>query len=108
MFEVEIQRGVSALDQSFNGTFWLRKIRPATIEMRSCSRCILGQVFGDFLDGTEILWGCDFGESTQALSRSHGFWLDQDEYENYEHLQSEWLVKLDELCNRAPNGPIST
>lgn len=97
-----VARGVALLDQA--QPRWMDLIDLELLELSGCYECVLGQVFGSYLDGRAALWPEDpphpsTTSSTNALARwsaEHGFFsleiLDRQElvYEEYDLLAAEW------------------
>jgi hypothetical protein len=49
MYEDRVERGAALLDRARPG--WEREVSLDRLAMSSCNRCILGQVYGDYVDG---------------------------------------------------------
>lgn len=70
--------GVALLDEKCPD--WVNRIDLSRLDIASCNRCILGQLFGDFGRGYEPLdiW----------TAEPYGF---MPEYEQIEAMQAEWV-----------------
>lgn len=54
-YETEVARGIALLDEKILG--WRDRIDLGRLNIASCEDCILGQLYGDYFDGREILTG---------------------------------------------------
>ena len=65
-----VKRGAAWLDANHPG--WREKINLAELEMEHCSKCILGQLFGDYdpstLPGWETGWDNNAPQFTMGFS----------------------------------------
>lgn len=50
----EFQEAINLLDEKLDSK-WVFKINLTTLDIQSASECILGQLFGDFIKGANIL-----------------------------------------------------
>lgn len=86
MFEVEIAAGAEWLDGFKPG--WEREIEPATLELQSPCRCILGQVFHD--EAVQSAVDANIENDTEEELELDGFngfdWV----LENQGHTFSPW------------------
>lgn len=56
-FPQTIQEGAELLDMYFGSRKkWINKIDVDSIDMESNEECIIGQLFGDFWDGTDMIF----------------------------------------------------
>lgn len=94
-----VERGARLLDLMRPG--WAREIALDRLAMESCDECILGQLYGDYLSGLEVLES-KFGDEFYELKRpgpKHGFTLFREE-QNWEQevvgvdQVREWFVPL--------------
>ncbi len=96
MYEVEIARGVVALDRLMPD--WRARLNPSRLDMMDPCCCVLGQVYGNFSYAPSELVSC--ADSTVACS--FGFDLRRlsvDDsnvmiFERYERLTTEWRAEL--------------
>lgn len=51
----KIQSGVKLLDAHFGGSSWKKDIDLDNLDLGSCGVCVLGQLFGDYSEGLEVL-----------------------------------------------------
>lgn len=65
-FTAKVNAGIALLDREQPG--WREKIDLDTLDLASCSVCVLGQVFGDYDDGIDALGvsGYDYGFNTMG------------------------------------------
>lgn len=74
------------------------KVDTATLDMRDGSKCVLGQAYGGFMRGAELLFGLP-SESPEidAATEAHGFYVRkyEDIYTNYAALEREWTRRLE-------------
>lgn len=86
--EARVTRGAQLLDERLPG--WVDRIDLDRLNLASSCNCILGQKFGDYLDGIDALFNC---QNTDAIN--HGFDAFEDEGADaeaaeYEALTAEW------------------
>jgi hypothetical protein len=67
MFEVEVARGAALLDHKNPG--WWRAINIGFLDMEKCTRCILGQLYGQYQHGLNQL------EMWESNAARHGFYV---------------------------------
>ena len=67
MFELEVERGVSLLTHE-----QIHSVNLETLELSSCYRCVLGQLFGEYKRGVKALLG-DYPLFLAEQPVSHGF-----------------------------------
>lgn len=70
-------RGAALLDQVVPA--WFFRIDLETLNIRNRFLCILGQLFGDYLDGRSWLFG-DVHPEQPGLAAQYGFTLSTEEY----------------------------
>jgi hypothetical protein len=80
-----VNRGIALMDQKY--PHWWRVLDIQTLDLRSTSNCVLGQVAGDFLDGMNTLFGRP-GYVPWHVGVDHGF--DATSWQNTKHVQSLW------------------
>jgi hypothetical protein len=56
-----VTRDARRLDNHFGGRQWANRIDLNTLRMNSAEHCVLGQLFGDFIDGLDEIGVADFG-----------------------------------------------
>lgn len=49
-----VQNGATWLDENEPG--WAQRIDPVALNIESCARCILGQLYGDYINAPEDAW----------------------------------------------------
>jgi hypothetical protein len=48
-----VDKGVKLLNKHFRG--WRKKVNPRKLSMGTCTSCVLGQVYGNYIDGALAL-----------------------------------------------------
>lgn len=66
-----VARGVRLLDKARDG--WWRRIDLDDLAMDDCMSCVLGQLFGDYCDGTNIL-EAEMGMAPGTIRKSAEKW----------------------------------
>jgi Uri superfamily endonuclease len=79
-----VDHGAALLDERLPG--WRRVIDPDGLELRHCSECILGQLFGDYDRGLQALGLSEDDAST------HGFY--RPARSTWERLNAAWRKVL--------------
>lgn len=94
LYDAEVKervlRGMELLRRK-HGENWVDMINCETLKLSSESRCVLGQIYGDYVPGRE-----DLGLS-QKEAALHGFDLfhDDSDGDTWESLEAAWR---DEIC----------
>jgi hypothetical protein len=83
-----VARGAKLLDERRPG--WAEKIDLAEFKIKSCSKCALGQVYGDFDRGWDVL-----SDVLGDEPGDYGFDCIDDETGAYPELQRFWLAEID-------------
>ena len=100
-YEEQVKRGIRLLDSAMPG--WRKRIRIKNLDLHSGCNCILGQLYGEFVEG----W-CEVRKFGSYIFRHDppycGFNIDIEEWMNadsseerlalYEELEKEWLKHL--------------
>jgi hypothetical protein len=79
--------GVEFLDEHVSD--WARKIEVDRFNLHSCELCVLGQLYGDYFYGRDMLLGFD----NQEQAVRYGFYsndLDRD----WDRLQEDWKTVI--------------
>lgn len=89
-----VSRGIALLDRNLVDRGWRQKINPKTLDIGSCSTCILGQLFGSFhsrgsREARNGASAVDFGFSAHPFHLS-GKSLSREEM----RLADEWRKQL--------------
>lgn len=104
MFEQEIACGVAVLDEhSTQKTGWVFHVDTDTLDMADWSKCVLGQLYGEFFTAVEGL--IERTGATQVhvvFAVSHGFDLPPNtrvplRLNDYDVLTTEWRAHIAEL-----------
>lgn len=84
--EARVDKGVALLDQVAPG--WRSNVDESILWLEDISRCVLGQVYGDYYTGTAVLSSLvpDF------RARDYGFDIGDDDYD-----EGIWFALLDEV-----------
>jgi hypothetical protein len=87
-----VQLGARLLDERRPG--WASEIDLASLDLGSLCDCVLGQLYGSFGHGTDVLVpDADLGHSIQ-WSRRYGF--DREPGVSYVELSDQWRVEIEE------------
>lgn len=70
MYETNAPMGADLLDRVRPG--WADKIDVETLDLSSCTRCVLGQMYGDYDIGLRALWPVGLG-GLLGFAQRHGF-----------------------------------
>ena len=91
-----VEKGVELLDKARPD--WYKEIDMEAFYISSCQQCILGQLFGNYTDGTIVLDVSDH-------AYEHGFdipsTLSTDDGVYFEYLQREWEGQIEQRRNSA-------
>lgn len=88
-YSAEVTTGIALLDSRM-GTWW-DDVPPELLDMADGSYCILGQLFGDYVEGRAAL-----GMNDEDCIR-HGFLLDEhdgDSPYDYQRLTAAWHAAI--------------
>lgn len=95
-----VQAGAALLDEK-GPSNWRERINPDTLDTDSLTQCVLGQVFGTYMEGMNALFGKNswtFGK----INEEYGFERiyddpegDLDHWQEHADLTSTWLRLLD-------------
>ena len=72
----EVRRGAALLDKMQPG--WAKQINTTTLEMGSSCDCILGQLYGDYIDGAKAIGLCSIYQRIHYGFSTCGKWSDLD------------------------------
>jgi hypothetical protein len=86
------EKGAKLLDEKVPG--WAAIIDLEKLKMDSMRECVLGQIFGHFLEGQAFLFGRDWPDYNDD-ARSHGFYPHFTEV----GVPVESLLEIDEMKN---------
>lgn len=84
-----VSKGITKLNEFFDGPSWTRRVSVYALSMASCDKCILGQLFGDYETGViamKNLDGGSYGFASSSLATS-------------EELTKEWGQRVDRMRN---------
>jgi len=87
-------RGVALLDSEQPG--WRSKVDGPTLRMRTCHDCVLGQLFGSYQLGRQILGASGKFEGSAS---DHGFMLKYGDYTSDSDIDEAYAA-LDDLWKR--------
>lgn len=76
-----VKRGAQLLDERLPG--WRSHVDPDQLDVSSGCRCPLGQIFGDYADGADLL-----GLDARTEQANHGF-MPQG-WQTYQQLTEAW------------------
>ena len=81
------EKGAALLDERLPG--WRKMVAPESLQLRWCSTCVLGQLFGDYERGVNALGLSD------AEAREYGFYVtDGRKSSLWGHLTEAWRQVL--------------
>lgn len=100
----EVHAGVALLKDS---TRW-EEINPATLNMGRCRTCVLGQLFGDYADGTMQLGLAGGTESKFGFELSEQGLASLARWRHYDRLGEEWKAVIAALRNGTYDPAVST
>lgn len=81
-----VQRGIDLLREKY-GRDWVDKIDMETFDISNGSVCVLGQVYGGYMRGCNML-GISDSNST------YGFTINKLDVVRWEELQTEWMDRF--------------
>lgn len=92
-----VKKGFLLLQEK-HGEDWINKIDMRSLNLREGHACVLGQVYGDYCHGLEILDLSGYGvtqpddedEDPQYEDSEYGFSLIEDQSEDYENSSKHW------------------
>lgn len=98
-----VQLGIEYLNSAYGGVTgldWLSIVDRITLDMARDTRCVLGQVTGEFTTSPLMeTFGADY-------AREHGFYLDSNDIAagfEYDKLTSAWQERINELQKQRAN-----
>ncbi len=89
-----VAKGAELLDRIEPG--WFRKIDPFRLNMNSCLRCILGQLYGHVRRARLY---------TDAPTRSPDFGFDFNDYSDNAKAQAAWIEEIERRTTEATPCP---
>lgn len=90
--EESVALGAALLDERLPG--WSEQVEIEELNMVSGAYCVLGQVFGDYLDGVADLWESAMNDVHRTdLAIEHGFDTEGGN-DDYELLRAEWTEQV--------------
>ena len=94
-----VQRGIAFLDRNAPG--WRDKIDLATLDLVNCKRCVIGQIFGEYVKGVNVILGEAGRELREQFVSDHAFAL-EDTYaihpdKSWRNLTNAWIEALEQL-----------
>lgn len=102
MYEENARRGAALMDSV--DPEWRRKINLAKLELSSCARCVLGQVFGDYEAGVDNLPVFAAYEDHGRTAAFYGFelpveirthWIDERTWRrHWNALREAWVTVI--------------
>lgn len=99
-FEAKVKRGIELLDSTVKE--WRGSIGTYPLYMPGCSTCVLGRVFGWYVDGLKSLGLMDGSESAieaevATKADNHGFTIFNDAMpKDWDTLANEWNTLANE------------
>lgn len=99
-FDADIQEcaqlGATLLDKHIPD--WFRKINLSNLHMSSCYMCILGQLFGEYVQGLHTIesWSEFSDENGRTSDKAIDFGFEVDRGTHYNHLNDAWAFEIHE------------
>ena len=103
------KRGAELMDKLRPG--WANRINVQILDMNSCSRCILGQLYKDYFEGLKRTFGTEgFNPFSSHLEENYGFLADYritggmsaKNTEYYELLAEAWKEEINKRLEAKP------
>jgi hypothetical protein len=92
-----VERGAALLDERRPG--WWDEVDVGSLDLRQCDLCILGQLWGDYLDGRGEVVRLGYGYRAQEESIRHGFDVSRrihaDLHADYAALTDLWRAAIE-------------
>lgn len=98
-------KGAAFLDEKNPG--WCKKIKLEELELANGDHCVLGQLYGTYVKGGELLFSTSledegFGKLNHHGSR-YGFFTSthsslDDNHQVYDILQEQWIKEIQKRC----------
>lgn len=86
--------GADLLDRIDDGTAWFLWVNPWLLEMASCHRCVLGQLFGGYGEGLQQVFGDRFA---RKLAAHYGMLAAEDARDTRAHREDVAVAQYDGL-----------
>jgi hypothetical protein len=97
----EVRRGAALLDEERPN--WFEEIDLDELKMANCNHCILGQIYGEYDAGIEVLSGEGIEEiygPDQGFDREyHLISTKTERFQSYESLQAQWTAVINHRLN---------
>lgn len=84
-----VQRGINLLDAAPGYADWRSRIDVETLDLNSFKTCVIGQLFGDFCDGMDVL-GFSGEDDNEAASYGFDAFIGGNTPEQFAALTTEW------------------
>ena len=98
-----VQKGIELLDKEI-GSSWIDKVDLGLLDLGSCTECVLGQLFGRYMEGCTQL-GLRFMEEIVSPGGEYGFDITEAQYDAthvdglFKILNDEWVARIKDLKN---------
>ena len=96
-----VQEGIDMLYEHFRGGSWLERVDVTCLDLGDGTRCVLGQVFGDYMHGLEVLYDDRHTDSDWEQGFIYEDKLDGTEAD----LTREWRGRISYLQMTGNNEP---
>lgn len=85
--------GAALLDRVEPG--WAERVESERLDLRDVQTCVLGQVYGSFSEGSEVVFGAVFDDqdSEWAIVQNHGFAATR--HRDYSVLTHVWRAEVE-------------
>lgn len=88
-YAARVKRGARLLDEKVPG--WAGKVNVERLDMTDCESCVVGQVFGEFMEGVEEIKP-DY-KTWEAWVTRRGYWADT--LTKYPRLDALWRAEIE-------------
>jgi hypothetical protein len=92
-YEQRVRNGIALLDQCYPG--WRDSVILESLQMASCTRCVLGQLYGDYFKGAWHIARGNGSNNIREMAIHHGFsipYISGDP--RWELLRDEWVLQI--------------
>lgn len=92
----KVARGAAVLDGAMPSSGWAWEVDPSTLEMSNPHRCVLAQLFGEYITGVNILLNevVEIPQLGVHLDLLSEWGFDAPRQEDYFHLTEAWVAEI--------------
>lgn len=113
LYGIRVADGAALLDDVAPG--WTETIDLSALDINRCDRCVLGQIYGNYIFGVDAIWGPGHEDEwmRELLAVSYGFDIDfgappEDERAHYRRLTDEWRALISQRQKTVDKVLLST